>query len=112
MIDTDGLLLDPIYSVHGAQAALKLSKDLTLALRVLDLSAGTEIAMNGFDIPVVKAAALLRVSEFEAGGGETAKLKGSVLTIGAKSYDVTNYQRKPMAGGGGEIMLILSDGDA
>ena len=111
MIDSDGLLLDPIYSVQGIAATLVLG-GASLDVTVIDRTAGMEIQQGPLDLPVTRPAAMIRRAELDAAGIAVPDVKGGALTFRGKTWEIANYERKPVPGGSGQVLLILNDGDA
>jgi hypothetical protein len=112
VIDTDSMLLDPQYEALGLDAVLAVSPTLSAELVVLDMTAGVDITMaGGVDAPVIRPAAMVRLAEIEDRAITTSQLTGATLTFADKAWGIVNWKRKPIAGGRGELMLILEDGD-
>lgn len=111
-MDWHAALYNPIYSVFGVPAVLRMGAQ-NYALTVIDQTSGIEINAQGVELPTIAPAAVLRTSEAVAAGLTQDKMIDATLTIGGIEWTVKNIAERPGPEGKstGEWLLFLVNGD-
>ena len=111
----------PIYSALGVDATLAIGTDAYPGLRVIDKTAGEPVnqtgssntMLGGINMPVLKPAAMLRMTELTDNGLTAPDVVGAAITFNGASWDVLNYEYRPSRYGRlyGELLLVLEAQD-
>ncbi|MEN6306095.1 MAG: hypothetical protein ABFD96_25440 [Armatimonadia bacterium] len=111
MIDWDGLLYDKIYDFFGVAAEIE-TRCGTVAVTVIDQTAGIEVQAGNVGMPSIRAAAMVRVAEIVSAGFPIDSLIDGELRIGATAWTIKNVAPRPGPNGKntGELQLILING--
>jgi hypothetical protein len=110
-IDTQTLLLDPIYDSLGIDAVLDQGTAGTVDLVILDETQGVmlESQAGGLQFGTQTPAACVRMSELTANGLTRESITGLVISFNGNDWKIVRTRPKPTQNSAGEVYLILQD---
>lgn len=108
-IDTQTLLLDPIYDSLGVDAVIDMGTAGEVDLVVQDKTEGVilESQNGGFQLATSKPAAQVRVSELTEKGLTRENIRGRTISFNSNDWKIVATQPKPIQNSAGELYLIL-----
>lgn len=111
MLDFKALLYDPVYTVLGVPAVLRIwSSGPDLELIAIDKTSGVTIK-QAVDVQSVLPGATIRAADLAAAGIELRDVDNATLSLNGRDWRVASLHLSPSPSGelDGEVVLILED---
>jgi len=108
MIDIQSLVFGPVYSAWGVGATITPVDGSPVSVRVIDRTAGVDVAGNA-DVPTIRPAALVRVSELTAAGLTRSGIRRAEVVMNGTAWRVERTELRPTHRGeaDGELLMVL-----